>query len=311
LKSWVPSDAKQMVRVFKATFFLATGGAFVLCLGGTLLWAQPGAPGSHSKAPEVNQETEYRLGAGDVVEIAVWQQPDLSRICTVTEKGKIFFPPLMEISVAELTTKELDDYLTTALRKEYLKDPEVFVSIQEYNSHEVLLLGHVPRPGLFKLKGRTKLLSLLSEAGGVSMDQVGGQIVIVRTDLEKEGKDKAEHIVVDLRALLVDGDLRQNIEIQAGDRIFIPGRSQNAIYVLGEVKNPGNYPYEVGLKVFEAIMTAGGPTEDASTSRVRILRGEDQDQIRVNLSLFIKKGKMDENIPLEPGDFIIVPAGIF
>jgi len=259
----------------------------------------------------VAEDEEYRLGPGDVIEVAVWQQPDLSRFCTITDEGKIFLPPLMEIPVAGMTTRELGAHITAALGKQYLKDPRVFVSIKEYHSHEVLLLGHVPRPGLFKLKGRTKLLSLLSDAGGVSMDQVGGQIVIVRAQPEEKSKEKAEHIVVDLKALLVEGDLRHNIEIKAGDRIFIPGRAQNAIYILGEVQNPGNYPFQVGLKVFEAIMMAGGPTQDASTSRVRILRGEDQETIRVNLSHFIKRGKMDENIPLEPGDFIIVPTGIF
>ena len=307
-KSWGPSNPLRLGR---------TGRLFCVLLGIVIpsvsLWAAPPAAPPQAAAASEGSVEDYQLGPGDVVEIAVWQQPDLTRVVTVSQDGKIFFPPLMELSVIGMTSADLDRTITEGLKREYLKDPEVFISIREYNSHEVLVLGRVPRPGLFKLRGNTTLLGLLSQAGGITVDEVGDRLVVLRSPSQGQQTEEEGQIVIDLKKLLVDGDLKQNIPIRAGDRIFVPGKEKASVYVLGQVKNPGDFPYTDGLKVFEAIMAAGGPSEDASLSKVRIIRaGEPKgNELRANLSAFTKKGKTEENIPLAAGDFVIVPTGLF
>ena len=94
-----------------------------------------------------SQTDAYRVGPSDVLEISVWGEPDLNKTIPVSSDGIINFPLLGNVNVAGMTVKEIEQKITGLLGKDYLVDPQVYVSIKEYNSQKVIVLGEVKKPG--------------------------------------------------------------------------------------------------------------------------------------------------------------------
>jgi polysaccharide export outer membrane protein len=113
---------------------------------------------------------------------------------------------------------------------------------------------------------------------------------------------------VDLAALVLNGDLTQNIEILGGDKVILSPRTSKGqqIYVLGEINNPGPYTIERDMTVLEAIRLAGGFTDFANKSKVKIIREKDgkKKDIYINLNK-IRKGDKSQDINLVGGDVLV------
>ena len=129
--------------------------------------------------PASAQDQEYRVGAKDVLKVTVWGHEDLGRSVVVAADGTIQFPLVGEVQVSDLTTAQVESRLKELLGRDYLVNPQVSVSIQEYRSQRVFLLGEVEKPGTYALTGRATLLDMLSQAGGPSKT-AGRQVVVVR-----------------------------------------------------------------------------------------------------------------------------------
>jgi polysaccharide export outer membrane protein len=119
--------------------------------------------------------------------------------------------------------------------------------------------------------------------------------------------------VIDIQKLLVGGDLSLDVPLRNGDKIYVPGTSTaGQIYIFGEVKNPGYYVYKPNMTIFEAIHLAGGFSEYAKMSGIKIKRktGENGEkvEIKANLKALLKSGELTANIYVQPGDIIIVPS---
>jgi polysaccharide export outer membrane protein len=131
----------------------------------------------------------------------------------------------------------------------------------------------------------------------------GGKMVITRRDTS--GKENT--IEVDLYALLMNGDMSQNIQILSGDSIVISRKSTGQqIYVLGEVKNPGPYTVERDLTVLQALQMAGGFTDFADKGKAKVIRERNgvKKDIIVNLNK-VRKGDKSQDITLEAGDVLV------
>ena len=108
---------------------------------------------------------EYTIGPGDILKITVWGQDDLSKDYPVTLDGRVPFPLIGSVQAAGLSTTELARRLRELLEKDYLVNPQVLVSVKEYLSSKVHVVGEAEKPGLFYLSGPTTLLELLSRPG--------------------------------------------------------------------------------------------------------------------------------------------------
>ena len=148
----------------------------------------PAAPGAPAAAPAAVPATpgDYEVGPGDVIEVAVYGNDDLSRIPTVQTNGSISLPLLGEVQVAGLTVAEVQRKITNLLAKDYLVNPQVEVKVRDYNSQYVSVVGEVNTPGRKPLRGKTRLIDLLSEGGGFK-PTASGEVMITRTDGEFEG----------------------------------------------------------------------------------------------------------------------------
>src|SRR5712692_1109745 len=125
-----------------------------------------------------NPADEYRIGANDLLEINVFQAPELNRSLRVSARGDISVPLLGSISSAGLTARELEALLEYRLR-EYMKDPGVGVFVSSIESHTVSVVGAVKKPGVFQLRAPKGVIEMLSLADGIS-DSAGDDVLVMR-----------------------------------------------------------------------------------------------------------------------------------
>jgi polysaccharide biosynthesis/export protein len=241
---------------------------------------------------------EYMVGEGDVVKITVYNHEDLTTVTRVSGEGTIEFPLIGQVQVQGLTLTQISSKIAELLADGYVVEPNVSIFMQEFRSKKAFIMGEVNKPGLHVLAGNTTLLELLSVAGGVTED-AAESATIKRKSLS--GAQSEFMITVDLKGLLHEGDTSLDVQILDGDTVYI--QKAGKVYVTGEVKKPGGYKYEEGLTVIKAVALAGGFTNIASKSRVKIMRklnGEEK---------VIDKVKMDDLVAAD--DVIVVPESFF
>lgn len=123
----------------------------------------------------------YRIGPQDVLDISVYQAPDLAKTVQVAETGTINLPLVGDIRAGGVTARELERALKAQLSKKYFQDPQVTVFVKEYNSQRVTLEGAISRPGVYPYRGPTTLLQLVATAGGLNDIADSSEVMVFRT----------------------------------------------------------------------------------------------------------------------------------
>ena len=246
-------------------------------------------------------QTNYVLGPQDVVAVTVFGEPDLSRKYTIEQDGTFTFPLIGRITAKGLTLRALEQELRKQLANGYLRDPQVSVAVENYQSQRITVMGQVNQPGEYPLTGNMTLLSALARAGSVTA-AAGNEVVVVRArrPADAGGQVDPEVLRVDLAALQA-GNTSMNLQLHDGDQINVP-KAQSA-FVSGHVRTPGAYPVERGMTVLQVLTLAGGVSERGSDKRISIERV-------VNGKRIVKKDvKLTD--PVEPGDTIVVGPRFF
>ncbi len=166
-------------------------------------------------APNTEQVQNYRIGVGDLLQIEVYDEPDLTREVRVLTDGHISFPLLGTVRASGLTIGELEQLLTKQLAEKYLVSPQVTVFVKEFSS--VFVFGEVKNPGSFPLPGKLTVFEAITLAGGFTEVANPSKVKIIR---EEEGHEVA--IVVDIQKLAKNGDTSQDRELKANDRVIVP-----------------------------------------------------------------------------------------
>jgi len=249
------------------------------------------------------------------VRVTVLGNDDLTQTVVVQSDGTFIFPLIGRVKASDLTPKELERKITTLLAKGYVRNPQVTVSVQEYRSKTVFVVGEVSRPGSYSLSGRMTVLELLSKAGPTQ--GAGAEVVIVRPrgpvagplvppDLSGSGAadnpdiaSQADLIRVNIRDIQM-GQLDKNVLVKPNDTLFVTQAAR--IFVTGEVRSPGAITFWPGATVRKAINTAGGFSADAATGRIRVVR---------EVEGKTKELKIGLDDPVLPGDTIVVKAKLF
>lgn len=246
-----------------------------------------------------NVENDYPIGPGDLLEIQVLEAPDLNTEARVTSQDSISFPLLGKVDVGGLTAQEAEERIGVLLTEKYMHDPHVVVSIKEFRSKRVAVIGSVTNPGTYEILGKGSLLDALALAGGLAPDASETAYV---TRKSAQGGEKS--VEIDLDELLDKGKTELNISINMGDVVYVP--EAGVVYVDGAVNEPGTIPLQDDMTVSQAIIAAGGLSNTAEDSDVRLLRRENG-QIDVTLIDLeqIKEGAM-QDIILEDQDAVVV-----
>ena len=263
--------------------------------------------------------TAYRVGPGDVLEVKVYDDPDLGGLFTVQYDGSISFPLLGDVPIDELTVRETQTKLVELLEKDFLVDPQVVVRVKEFRSKWITLVGEVARPGKYYLLGPKSLLDLLTEAGGFT-SRASGEVIISRLGDNDPRifmtEDNGHESDATLRLFLTPGqsvaDQKEALSLQMHRGDIVTASSTKFFYISGEVKKPGSYPVHAGLTVLKAVSLAGGLTKFGSKGKIEILRQRSDggtDRIKVNLG-DLERGK-NPDVPLEAEDIIKVGKRVF
>jgi len=262
-------------------------------------------------APDPSADTDYVLGAEDLLDIQVSGVEALTRVVRVSDAGKITLPLLGEVRAAGLSRSALERDLASRLEERYLNDPQVSVFIKEYGSKMVSVLGAVMKPGRYAMTSRRTLLDMLSEAGGLK-DDAAPFAVITRKPASPETPPQT--LRVDLDALLYDARSDLNLEITQGDLINVPRDRPMFVYVHGAVNKPGEFetPSSRPLTLLQAIAKAGGTTDRAAVRKVQLLRRRtdgSQETIPIDLKA-IMRGQVEDPV-LQDGDVVVVQETYF
>src|SRR5881397_1264304 len=189
----------------------------VLSLGtNTLAVDEHSPPGQDNGRDKVQESIDYRIGPEDLLDIAVWNNPAISRTMPVRPDGKISLPLLNEVQAAGLTPPQLRDVLMKRLT-DYMPSPEVSVIVREVHSFKVSVIGEVKMPGRHELKSRATVLDALALAQGLGEFASRGRIVILRPN-----GNTLKRIPFNYNKVVsADGEL-ENFLLQPGDIVVVP-----------------------------------------------------------------------------------------
>lgn len=257
----------------------------------------------------VDPSTLYRLKIGDKLSISIYGEPDSVREVTVDSAGNIYYLYVNSVFVLGKTINELRKELNEKV-KIFFKHALVSVTAVSVGGEYYTILGEVKEPGQKVLHGKETLLMAIGEAQGFVRGVFRNE-TIDYADLDKSFiTRKGEYLPINFQKLVKDGDLRQNIELQSGDYIYIPTIMTKDIFILGEVGTVTTLAYLDTVTLIQALTEAGWVSPFAS-SRVLVLRGSLScpTQYLVDINMILRHCCPD--FELEPGDIVYVPPRKF
>jgi polysaccharide biosynthesis/export protein len=258
----------------------------------------PQAASPNPKDPS-NSAGTVKLGPGDLIELNVYNVPELTTKARVSNSGDVYLPLVDYVHVGDLTQEEAQAVIEKRLEEGgFVRSPHVTIFVDEANSQGVTLLGEVAKPGIYPDPGDHKLYEVISLAGGFTAS-ASRRIAVIR-----RGQPDAIH--VDLPRNLTD-DLSGNIDVLPGDTINVP--KAPIIYVVGDVGRPSGLLVDNGqLTVLQALALAGGTNKTAKMGGARIIRkgptGMTETPVQIKKMLEAKS----PDVTLQADDILFIPV---
>lgn len=280
-------------------------------LGGLLIAsAQARAQGPAAPAQESHNQTplpaspSLPISFGDLIQVSVFDSPDLSGPLRVDSKGSVELPLGGSIKVVGLTAADAGDAIAAQLKSAgILLEPHVTVSIVEYQSQGVTITGEVRSPGVYPLLGNRTVLDMIAMAGGLNENAGKVASVFHRGD------------PADVRQVPLNVSVQTPESIEAGNFKLLPGDTisvsrSGVVYVIGDVGRSGGFLVEHNhrLSVLQALALAGGANQTAALNDARLMRQDSGGQ-HVLIEFSLKKllnGKASDPL-LSDGDVLYVP----
>jgi polysaccharide biosynthesis/export protein len=281
------------------------------------------------------QDEGYLLGAGDVIQVDIFDVPEYSGAYTIQADGNLNLPLVGLINVQGLTLPQASSALSQALAP-IVRRPIVTINLTTPRATKVSITGAITRPGVYTLEAFTSLTTALQQAGGVTPSADLNQIQVRRPESRFDGGEQV--VALNLQDLLQQGNLDQDLILRDGDQVFIPTAQQldlndsqvlsNATFapdrtqplriaVVGEVNRPGPYTLTdkgttgTAPRVTNAIQEAGGITQQANVREIQVRRLNPNGAaltIAVNFWELLQGGDLNQDLPLQDGDTIVIPT---
>ena len=251
---------------------------------------------------------QYRIGAGDVLEVTLTRGPTQEKFQAAVRPTGIVIVTLIEAKVDGLTSDEA----ATTIAKElsvFFRRPLVDVQVKEYNSKKVTVFGAVGPQGrasasTIPLTGRVTLMDAIAKAGGFQQN--------ASLDRVRVSRASGKTYTVNVFRFIQDGDLSQQFILDAGDTVFVPEQvkgEERRVYLLGEVKTPGPAPYFPNLTLGQLVAQVGGWTDAARYDQAAIIRSAAgvTEILTVDLRRLLLEGEKRIDQYLKPNDVVFVP----
>jgi len=296
-----------------------------------------------AESPLQSRTRESRIGPDDLLNISIFEAPEMNCSVRVSASGDISLQLLGSVHAAGLSPRELESVLQGLLRGTYMKDPHVGVFVQELQSHPVSVVGAVKMPGVFQIRGTKTVIEVLSMAEGLA-DDAGDTVLIMRgagyadlgnpssqdpttragispvplprgvlaktyTSQPTAPEKNIEIEEISLKKLLESSDSALNVPVRPGDIVKVP--RAGIVYVVGEVKKPGGFVLQnnENISVLQALALAEGPTHTSAIGRARLIRTDPATGKRTEMPMNLGRifsGKAPDTL-LQPKDIVFVP----
>ncbi len=276
-----------------------------LALGQTL-------PQQQQNGPMVSSTNlpSQRIGANDLLNVSVYGAPELSRTVRVSQEGWVQIPMLKAGFQAEgKFPGELESLIASALESgKILVDPVVTVTVAEYVSRPISVIGAVKQPLTFQAYGNITLLEALSRAGGLTTD-AGAEILLSRSQASASAEKLTGLVLrIPVKQLIDQADGELNYQLRGGEEIRVPEASR--IFVMGNVKKPGAFPMRDSYDstVLKLLALSEGLLPFAM-DEAYIYRREGAGNGRSEISIPLAKimARKSPDVPLLPNDVLYVP----
>ena len=248
--------------------------------------------------PAKSGDSTLRLGSGDLIEVSVYNVPELNTKTRVGSSGNVYLPLVDYVHVAGLTINDAEAVIEKRLDEGgFVKNPHVQLFVSEYTSSGASRLGEVMKPGVYPVLGDQRLFDLISAAGGFT-DKAGKTATVTH-----RGQDP---IAVSISRNLEDHP-ESNIPVFAGDTVSI--RQADVIYVVGDVLRPSGFLMQSGhLSVLQAIALAGGANSTAKLGAARIIRKTPSGLTETPVPMKKLLQAKAEDIQMQPDDILFIPT---
>jgi polysaccharide biosynthesis/export protein len=283
-----------------------------------------GGPLPAADLTSVPTARDFLITPDDLLEVFVFDVPQISRLYRVSPRGDIVIPLLAQpINAEGKTPVQLSQAIALELRNAgMLSNPQVNVEVKESRLHSVAVTGAVKKPQIYPVFGRTTLLDVLSQAEGLA-PEAGSTVVITRGEIgirqlkarppsESEGTSTvAQTTTVDLKRLMATGDSALNAEIYPGDRVTV--QRAGIVYVVGAVNRPGGFPMsddQEDITVLKAVALAEDLKFTAIRSKAVIIRKDDSlPEGRIEIPVDLKRvlARQAPDPSMHPSDILFVP----
>ncbi|MFL6429254.1 MAG: SLBB domain-containing protein [Acidobacteriaceae bacterium] len=264
--------------------------------------ATTSVPSPQTAGPTAQQQESLLIGPGDVLHVQVVEAPEMEQHVRVTDNGMIPLVGAGDVKVGGMTVAAaqtaIHDHL---IATHYMNHPQVMVTVEQYATETVSVVGEVARPGAYPITTPRTVLDVLSFAGGIT--NVADRNIMVQRHGSKD----------DAVPYFVSNDPKQAMSTQVmvnpGDTVIVP--KAGIVYILGDVNRPGGFAMSNNqdhMTLLQALALAGGVTHAARQGRARLIRvaeGQSQHEETLNLG-DIQKGKRP-NPTLYAGDILYVP----
>lgn len=280
--------------------------AFVLiCVLGSPAVAQtaePATPPNQRSSPSNLTALSVQIAPGDLLEVLVFDTPELTQQVRVGADGKAQLALLGNVPLAGLTTQQASEEIARELRqRQFLLRPQVNVLVKESANQGVSVMGEVEHPGMYPLLGPRSLLDVLSMAGGLT------KVADTKVSIKRRDGPQGD-VTVKLNNNDAHMSLANDVQVHPGDVVMVP--RAGIVYVLGAVNRPGGFVIQENgeITLLQALAQAGGATSSAAVNHSVLLRKNGQAYVSNNLQV----GKIEQgqalDVELHPDDVVFIPS---
>lgn len=248
------------------------------------------------------QESKLQIGPGDLLHVQVFNTPELEQHPRVSESGDAQLEFLGDVHLSGMTPEEAANQIQHQLiAKQLVLHPQVTVSIDQYATQAVSMMGEVHKPGAYQITAPRTVIDMLALAGGVT--PAADRIITIK----RRGQDGKK--ITYFLSNNANAALDKNVLVYPGDTVLV--EKAGIVYVLGDVRSPGGYVMDDNqskLTVLQMIAHAGGFNKTAVPSHARLIRKKPDgsfDETNIQIAK-MQKGK-EPDTALEPGDIVYVP----
>jgi len=253
-------------------------------------------------------DSVYRLGPGDEISLKVFGVEELSGNFRINGRGRVSLPLIGDMALSGYTLSEAEDVVATRYSDQYLRDPNVNLSVVEFRSQQFTAIGALAQPRIYSTQRKVSLIEAVAMAGGLASNAGDTIYLSDRVRDSEDGSLKVRNMVLNIEDLM-QGDSEDNVVLGESAVINVP--EAGSFFVEGAVESPGVYTQSGEITVLKAITMAGGLKFEANRSKLNVLRRNAQtnewDRETVDMHEIRESPLAD--VKLRDGDIVMVESG--